>query len=97
MRRKVHQVKEEAFPGVQQGEREGQQQVVGIGSKHFNRLDAAVQLQQETAQLEFRAAEENHKWVEQQDAWGTLFYRRYCGLADSDSREALTRTMLLTW
>ena len=27
----------------------------------FNRLDAAVQLQQETAQLEFRAVEE--KWV----------------------------------
>ena len=62
MRRKVHQVKEELFQEFSKENGKDNNKLMELAAK-FNRLDAAVQLQQETAQLEFRAAEENHKGV----------------------------------
>ena len=56
MRRKVHQVKEELFQEFSKENGKDNNKLMELAAK-FYRLDAAVQLQQETAQLEFRAAE----------------------------------------
>ena len=84
MRKKVHQVKEELFQELSKENVKDNDKLMEFAA-NFNRLDAALQLQQdtrslETAQLEPRVAEEamNAEAAKSglakphDDAWGTL-------------------------